>query len=278
MIDKTHAEYYEADSFWEGDALKDPANQRRIETTVRLIPNEVKSILDVGCGNGIFGHTILRERSDIQITGVDRSRSALKHVTFKSHIASIDDLPFEDKSFDAVSCLQVIEHIPNSYYMKSLAELARVSREFIVIGVPFEEDLANEVTECPQCKTVFNINLHLRNFNIADIDALFSEFGFKLVNHKFPMQKVRAKYIDEWAAAAKRGGKKDRRFLSPVCPVCAYTEGDKTAFNNQPAMAYRSTGLSMYKRIMIGALKLLLPKETVKGYWVVALYKRSSFI
>lgn len=275
-MDATHAEYYEADSFWEGEALKDPGNQRRLETTVNLIPKDVASVLDVGCGNGVFGHRLREVRPDVQITGVDRSKSALKHVTFSSKVASIDDLPFEDNSFDAVSCLQVIEHIPNAAYGKSLDELARVARKYIIIGVPFEENLTKETTTCPQCKTVFNIDLHLRSYDLPTVRHLFSDLGFELVGHKFPTQKVRTKYIDELSATLKGLGRKKEQFLSPICPVCGYSEGDKTALNKQSATPLRFGRRPLYKSLLLKTLHTVLPKETVNGYWIVALFQRSS--
>lgn len=275
-MDKTHLEYYEAGSFWEGDALKDPGNLRRIETTVNLVPEDVKSILDVGCGNGVFGHRLQEVRRNIQIMGVDRSNSALKHVAFDSQIASIDDLPFEEESFDAVSCLQVIEHIRNASYGRSLKELARVSRKFIVIGVPFEENLARETTTCPQCLTVFNIDFHLRSYDLPAVRDMFSELGFSLVDHKFPMQKVRTKYIDELSAVLKGRGREKAQFLSPICPVCDYTEGDKTALNHQPTVPLRSGPRPLYKSVLLKTLRMILPNETVNGYWIVALFQRTS--
>ena len=275
-MDATHAEYYEADSFWEGDALKDPGNRRRIEATVNLIPKDVKSLLDVGCGNGLFGHRLQEVRPDILITGVDRSKSALKHVAFESKVASIDDLPFDDKSFDAVSCLQVIEHIPNASYGRSLEELSRVARKCIVIGVPFEENLTKETTTCPQCKTLFNIDFHLRSYDLPKVKDLFSVFGFELVEHEFPTRKVRTKYIDDLSAAIKRSDRKSDELLSPICTVCGYSEGDKTALNHQPAMPAQSGPRPLYKSLLLKTLHTILPKETVNGYWIVALYQRSS--
>ncbi|MDP2738110.1 MAG: class I SAM-dependent methyltransferase [Pseudorhodobacter sp.] len=276
MMDATHAEYYEADSFWDGKALKDPGNQRRIETTADLIPAEVKSVLDVGCGNGIFGHHLLEVRKDIKFLGVDRSKSALRHVKFDAQVASIDALPFEDDSFDAVSCLQVIEHIPNASYRKSLEELARVARDYIIIGVPFEEDLTKETTTCPQCRTVFNIDFHMRNYDLPTVKALFCDFGFEFADHEFPTQKVRTKYIDDWSAALRGRNRKTDAFRSPICPVCGYTEGDKTALNHSPGSSSPTGRRPFYKNVVIKTLHKVLPKEAVNGYWIVALFKRSK--
>lgn len=274
-----HADYYEAESFWAGEALKDPGNTRRIQKTIELVPLQAASLLDVGCGNGAFGNMLLEARRDINVTGVDRSKSALKHVKFASQVASIDALPFEDESFDMVSCLQVIEHLPNEIYAASLAELARVARHHIIVGVPFEEDLENETTQCPQCRTVFNINFHLRSYDFTKLQNLFSDLGFKLVTHAFPAAKIRTKYVNEIASKIKGHSNKTEQFLSPVCPVCGYTEGDRTPLNLQTASVTppAQNDKSLTKQLAKGALRAVtavLPKEKVKGYWIVALYER----
>lgn len=278
MDNLVHSDYYEAESFWAGDALKDPGNIRRIDFTVEMLPPNTRSLLDVGCGNGVFGHRVMEMHPDIEITGVDRSKAALRHVRFSNHAASIDNLPFEDMSFDVVSCLQVIEHLPNEVYRKSLHELSRVSRRHVIIGIPFEEDLTAETTQCPQCRTIFNINFHLRSYNLLDVKDLLSDFGFAMVAHGFPVAKLRTKYLNEIVSTLRRTPKQ-AGFLSPVCPVCSYSEGDKTALNTNTTHTATAIGNNpLPKRVAKGMLRVasaMLPKEEVKGYWIVALYERS---
>ncbi len=47
-------QYYEAEVFWEGDAVGDDNNISRIKETAALIPASVTSLADIGCGNGVF--------------------------------------------------------------------------------------------------------------------------------------------------------------------------------------------------------------------------------
>jgi len=46
--------YYEHAGFWNGDMVQDDANRRRIELTAAMVPGEAGSLLDAGCGNGVF--------------------------------------------------------------------------------------------------------------------------------------------------------------------------------------------------------------------------------
>ena len=50
--------------------------------------------------------------------------------------ASIYDIPFEDNSFDAVGCFEVLEHQVDP--VPALKELARVAKKHVIISVPHE--------------------------------------------------------------------------------------------------------------------------------------------
>jgi ubiquinone/menaquinone biosynthesis C-methylase UbiE len=45
-------------------------------------------------------------------------------------------LPFADRSFDAVTCLEVLEHLDDP--AAAVREMARVARRAVVVSVPFE--------------------------------------------------------------------------------------------------------------------------------------------
>jgi predicted TPR repeat methyltransferase len=54
----------------------------RIDILLNRIPADVSTVLDVGCGNGLFLHRI-RDRSGrgfMRLCGVDRSEAALGYV------------------------------------------------------------------------------------------------------------------------------------------------------------------------------------------------------
>jgi len=75
--------YYEEESFWEGEMLNDPENQERFRVTASLIPDSVKSFVDIGCGNGVFLKFLAQNIPQLDLTGVDRSEMALRFVDSK---------------------------------------------------------------------------------------------------------------------------------------------------------------------------------------------------
>jgi ubiquinone/menaquinone biosynthesis C-methylase UbiE len=88
-------------------------------------------VLDVPCGMG-WGTSMLRGCKSLQ--GLDISEEAIEEARRRyGHLASFDvgsmaTLPFADRSFDLVSCLEGIEHVSKDIGRLFLAEASRVLR------------------------------------------------------------------------------------------------------------------------------------------------------
>ena len=172
--------YYENDKLWKPSAFDD-LEHARIEITSRMIPEDVISVVDVGCGNGLFLNYLSGRVSSesLKLLGVDTSESALKYVKTDKALGNISKLPFESKSWDLVSALEIIEHLSVDEYEAGLRELARVSRKYILISVPYDQTLEDAFRECPLCKTRFNSAHHKRSFDESAMKALFSDEGIE---------------------------------------------------------------------------------------------------
>lgn len=97
-----------------------------------LDPLPGESILDVGCGIGIFTQDILRRGA--RVTGVDISLPMLRkaidrfgEADFTGLCADMNDLPFADGNFDKVYAMTVIEFADDAG--RVVAELDRVARK-----------------------------------------------------------------------------------------------------------------------------------------------------
>lgn len=94
-----------------------------------LKDKEYKNLLDIGCGTGYL-IDMLSKNHKAEYTGLDLSpemikeanKKKIKNATFIEGIS--DDLPFEDKSFDIVTCSQSFHHYPETD--KPLKEALRV--------------------------------------------------------------------------------------------------------------------------------------------------------
>ena len=85
------------------------------------IPKDVK-ILDAGCGEGILVEEFKGKGYDI--VGMDLNYSS-KHVK-KGDITA---MPFKDKEFDLVLCLDIIEHLNFHQQEKAVSEIKRVLKK-----------------------------------------------------------------------------------------------------------------------------------------------------
>lgn len=264
-------QYYEDPSFWEGEMLTDDANMMRMKVTADMIPSEVRSVADIGCGNGVFVNFLKEYRPGLSIMAADRSHTALQFVKTDKTEADISALPFADDSFDCVCCLEVIEHLPVPVYERSLRELARISKKHIIISVPYAENLEENYNRCPQCKTIFNWDLHLRSFYEEDMQKLMSAYGYRCTETKKLNKSV---WLKGHLAFRQRFYKEQfLRWNSPICPVCGYKE-EKAPVTSVPVAAdpIKKRKLITY---FTSLPKLIWPKEE-RYYWIIAKYEKNK--
>ncbi len=135
------------------NALTDKEKQR-IKEIISYIPDNVNSVLEVGCGDGRIINDLIGKYE--RICGLDISLEGLEKVKADKVQGSVDDLPFPDNSFDLVICSEVLEHLPYSIYQKAIKEIMRVTRKYILISVPNNEDIEILKVNCPQCGCSFH--------------------------------------------------------------------------------------------------------------------------
>jgi len=145
----------------------------RIRATIAMLPTNVTTILDVGCGDG---RIIERMPKRFKTVGVDYSYHSGMRLVKNGVCASAENLPFRDRSIDLVLCCEVLEHLPDKMFKTTLAELERVSRHYILISVPYKENLQLGTTKCSKCNTVFHIWGHIRRFSNRDLNKLFVSY------------------------------------------------------------------------------------------------------
>lgn len=253
---------YEVEDLWKDENISE-ADVERIKYLATLIPQDVGSILDVGCGGGIFVNYLLRNYEFRRICGVDRAKSALKYVETEKQVADIERLPFDNEEFDMVTCLEVIEHLPIDTYEKALKELCRVSHKYILISVPNDQDLEDSLVPCPVCCTKFNPDYHMRSFNCKAIKNLFEDFNFGCIK-TFYLREM-AEYIGFEYIRNLRANKEKTFPWFAICPVCGY--------RGNLCFPKRQTNEFHHENVLKKFLKKKWPKRT-KYWWIVGLFEK----
>lgn len=264
-------EYYESNEFWKKGMVEDSDNMLRIKETIDLIPSDIKSLVDIGCGNGVFTKKLGEIKPEIKSLSIDRSESALQFVETPKMIGDITNLPSENNTYDCVTCLQVLEHIPMPDYEQVKAQLSRISKKYIVVSVPYNEKIENNVTTCPKCFSIFNVDLHLRNYTDKDVSDLFNNFGFKCVLTKNIIKKETFVGKEKYAYLRSLVIHKEKKFNSPICPVCGYVNSD---FKTNEEGIGKSINAQIKNSIIKSTIKKLWPKKLIDGYWIIAVYEK----
>ncbi len=100
------------------------------------------TFLDVGLGAGQFINAVASTGWFAEVHGSDPTRFK-KYREFESGItrvdASVAKLPYPDDYFDVITCMEVMEHVPDEIFEPGIAELRRVSRGQLLMSVPYEE-------------------------------------------------------------------------------------------------------------------------------------------
>lgn len=186
----------------------------RINRILKRIPSK-GSILEIGCGDGRLLNKI---NADFKI-GIDFSIKPLIHVKTLTFAANVSNLPFSNNSFELVICSEILEHLNNTISNKTLDEIRRVSSRYILISVPYKENLNQRVAKCIQCNSLFNVSLHYKSFDEEKIRNLFldgniifiEKFGYRNI---FPynfnkLERLTGNYFIKKEIICPHCGKKD---------------------------------------------------------------------
>ncbi|MFL6233129.1 MAG: class I SAM-dependent methyltransferase [Thermoanaerobaculia bacterium] len=126
-------------------------------------------LLDIGSGRGAFLWPLLDAFPWLPVTALDRLPYRVADIqavhdggveTLTAAHGDVAALDFDDHSFDAVTLLEVLEHVPDP--PRALAQVCRVARRFAVLSVPSQPDNNPE-------------NIHL--FSAATLESLLREAG-----------------------------------------------------------------------------------------------------
>ena len=206
--------YYEQNALWGGELRE--SELMRIKDIIAMIPTEVSTILDVGCGDGRITNRLV---DSYQVVGLDISRTALQHVRARTVLGTVENLPFADRSFDLVLAAELLEHLPPSSYRRALQEIQRVAKQWILVSVPWREQLALGRTRCARCGTVFHVNRHFRSFGLRDLKRLFAP-AFQLTAMRYTGGQRRS-FVKGLLWVKQHIGGIWVRTATTVCPNCS---------------------------------------------------------
>ena len=126
---------------------------------------QCQSLLDVGSGRGVFLFPLLRDFLELEVTSLDilPHRVELLQCLHDGGIGNLHPLQQDictwdapDKSFDVVTMLEVMEHVPDT------DTLVRLAKNYVIVSVPSKPD------DNPE---------HIHLFTNEDLKELFLKNG-----------------------------------------------------------------------------------------------------
>jgi 2-polyprenyl-6-hydroxyphenyl methylase/3-demethylubiquinone-9 3-methyltransferase len=96
-------------------------NPLRLEWINSRVPLSGKNVIDIGCGGGVLSESMARKGA--KVTGIDLSKKALKvadlhslesGVEVRYKLIAAEDMAAEEPGqFDVVTCMEMLEHVPD---------------------------------------------------------------------------------------------------------------------------------------------------------------------
>jgi SAM-dependent methyltransferase len=153
----------------------------RVAALLNLIPPSGEKALDVGTRDGHMAKLLASRYAHVVALDIVPPRITLPRI--ENVQGDVAALPFEDDTFDAVLCSVVLEHIPPVSLVPACAELVRVTKGSLIIGVPYRQDLRCGRTTCGTCGSVNPPWGHINSFDESSLNSLFPSLTAATVSH-----------------------------------------------------------------------------------------------
>src|SRR5262245_18900113 len=150
------------------------SGRMRVADLTRLLPSNLDSALDVGARDGFISKLLVGHFPNV--TALDMEEPRIDGERIRCVKGDVTGLNFPDASFDLVLCAEVLEHLPGRTLARACGELSRVAREYLLIGVPYKQDLRVGRLTCRACGKKNPPWGHVNSFDEDRLKELFFEF------------------------------------------------------------------------------------------------------
>ena len=188
--------------------------QHRIETIGSLMPAEVKTVLDIGSGGGEIVEAL--RNGGLRVVATDCSAATLSLYGGDRVLCESKDLPFDNQSFDMVTCTEVLEHLDDTRYAGTVREIGRIAGTYALISVPNGEDLHQTMVKCRACRHLYTLYGHVRRLDRAVMQDLLP--GFRVIQEALGDVDLLYNRVLLWTR--QHLGRRWAYWEHAVCPVC----------------------------------------------------------
>lgn len=194
-----HTNYKFEDSYWWFTARSEVV--RNIIKKVCKFEN-TPIVLDVGCGTGGFARDMMKD--GFKVIGLDTSETALEYAKMRGvevlYQMTLDKFDAKDKNIDAITILDVIEHIEDDKAVINDISNTLNSGKWLIATVPAYQWLWSRHDE---------IHMHYRRYKLNDFQNLIKNAGFEIYfasyyNSFLFLPAVMKRFLDKITGAEKK--------------------------------------------------------------------------
>lgn len=142
------------------------------------------SVLELGCGTGVFSEYLSRENKIKKLVCTDISPEAIKICKQKrlpAQVADAEKLKFKDKSFDVVCGFEILHHLNNPG--KVIREACRVSKNFVFFNEPNKWNPIRRLME----RFYYEDSAHETSYSASQYEEWFKgiDFSLRIIPYNF---------------------------------------------------------------------------------------------
>ena len=186
-IDHYQKDAINFDYFEKRDRGTEHGERRVREYILSQVSQNVKTILDVGCGKAWVAEMFCPK--NIEVTSMDIALTnvvkALEKYPFDNHsgvVADVFSLPFKENSFDCIIASEIIEHVVNpDIFVKNLIQILKPNGELIVT-TPYKEKL--DYSLCIHCNKATPRHAHIHSFDENILKNLYDNKNAESFEYK----------------------------------------------------------------------------------------------
>lgn len=180
QINNYYKEYYKkhGESAYLGKNQEQLSRMLTFKKWLNSTVKEGSKVLDIGCGDGVFAKMMPEYKwtlLDINLEKVDPATGNLVEADIQK-----DPYPFEDKSFDAIVCSEVLEHLwtPEIVH-KNVKRLLKKEGVYLLSTPNF--DWVTNILEYHR-RLIYDkhkpwVREHINQFNLDSHQTMLKEFG-----------------------------------------------------------------------------------------------------
>ncbi|KAL8790119.1 MAG: hypothetical protein Q9213_000821 [Squamulea squamosa] len=141
------------------------------------------TVLDVGCGQGVFGGLLALYHKDIDLYGIDMSEAMVKapqigqYYRSPIHIGPMEQTLISSPTRDHITCFSVFQYVTPMTFMAALSQMFLKSRKSITFDIPeVSPEYARKLDAVPK--------LSRPTDHLPSLDRIGTPAGWKLTMHR----------------------------------------------------------------------------------------------